>query len=254
MLNILRRLFGEPEPQPIDDTLWNATFARIPWLNALTPAERERLREYSARFLSSKRFFGAAGLEIDPPMALTIAMLACWPVLHLGFAELRGWSSVIVYPGQFRVNRRDHDELTGVVSEHMEDRAGEAWERGPLILSWADIEEDLEWPDDGMNVVVHEIAHKLDERGGGVNGVPRLPRSLSMREWVTTFQSAFNELGEQIENGREDDSLIDPYAGSAPEEFFAVCSEYLFCRPDLLREQFPDVEALLRRFYSGEAA
>ncbi|WP_334131235.1 zinc-dependent peptidase, partial [Silanimonas lenta] len=34
-----------------------------------------------------------------------------------------------------------------------------------------------------------------------------------------------------------------------PEEFFAVCSEYHFTAPDLLREAFPAVAAHLERFY-----
>ncbi|MEL6078911.1 zinc-dependent peptidase, partial [Stenotrophomonas maltophilia] len=39
------------------------------------------------------------------------------------------------------------------------------------------------------------------------------------------------------------------YAAEAPEEFFAVASEYPFSAPDLLQQAWPEVAAQLRRFY-----
>ena len=45
------------------------------------------------------------------------------------------------------------------------------------------------------------------------------------------------------------DSAIDPYAAEAPEEFFAVTSEYHFSAPALLAAEMPAVAAHLRRFY-----
>lgn len=249
MLRFLRRMVSGPAPTPIPDDAWAALLERVVWFDDLTPDELLRLRDYTGRFLSAKRFVGASGLVVDDDMRLVIAALASWPVLHLGHAALRGWTSVIVYPEGFRAKRTDEDELTGVITEYHEDLAGEAWERGPLILSWADIEEDLAEPDDGVCVVVHEIAHKLDEGSGEVNGMPRLPRGVSPSEWASTFTRAFRALEELLDQGRDADSLIDPYAAHSPEEFFAVCSEYVLCRPDLLAEQFPEVERLLRLFY-----
>ena len=155
----------------------------------------------------------------------------------------------IAIPALRSALRSDEDELTGVVTEYHEELIGEAWERGPLILSWADIEEDLDKPDDGVCVVVHEIAHKLDELSGGVDGMPRMPKGVSRDEWGRAFTQAYERLCALVDAGQEDDSLVDPYAAHSPEEFFAVCSEHVLCRPDLLEEQFPEVERLLRRFY-----
>lgn len=249
MFDFLRKLFGDPAPAPIADALWHEVFPAIVWFDELSAEERARLRECAGRFLASKTFVGAGGLEVDPAMKLTIALLACWPVLHRDYRELRGWTSVVVYPDGFRAQRRDECEETGVVSEYTEDLAGEMWERGPLVLSWADIVEDLENPDDGMCVVVHEIAHKLDERGGGVNGTPVLPHDVTIDQWTRVRDQAFDALCQLVDEEREDDSLIDPYAATSPDEFFAVCSEVFFTRPDLLEEQFPAFERLLRRYY-----
>ena len=51
----------------------------------------------------------------------------------------------------------------------------------------------------------------------------------------------------EVDAGRE--TTIDSYAAEAPEEFFAVCSEYHFSDPALLRAELPEVAAHLRRFY-----
>ena len=147
-----------------------------------------RLRELAARFLAQKTFTAAAGHALTGEQRLAIATLACLPILHLGFDWLGGWREIIVYPGEFRVKREHHDEHTGVVTEGEDELIGEAWERGPVILSWADVATDMKQPFDGFNVVAHEIAHKLDMLDGAMNGVPRLPREIARREWIETLQ------------------------------------------------------------------
>ena len=51
----------------------------------------------------------------------------------------------------------------------------------------------------------------------------------------------------QVDLGRE--TAIDPYAAEAPEEFFAVVTEYHFSAPDVLAGSMPAVAEHLRRFY-----
>src|SRR5690606_1285864 len=130
---------------------------------------------------------------------------------------------VVVYPGAFRVRRSEIDEPTGVLHEWDEELSGEAWSEGPLILSWEDLQLDLDEPEAGCNVAAHEIAHKLDLRDGVLDGTPPLP-SRQLPAWVRDFQAAFDALGDALD--RDEDTPIDPYAATAPEEFFAVVSEY----------------------------
>ncbi len=47
---------------------------------------------------------------------------------------------------------------------------GEAWVRGPVVLSWDDTSVAGEI--DGSNLVIHEFAHKLDMQNGRANGYP----------------------------------------------------------------------------------
>ena len=236
---------------PIDDSQWQALLASSALFHDLDETHRVALRVLTERFLARKLFSGAAGHELSASQCLAIAALACLPVLHLGFAYLDGWREIIVYPGGFRVRREHHDEHTGVITEGDDDLIGEAWERGPLILSWADIAADLEDPFAGFNVVVHEIAHKLDMLDGPPNGVPRLPTMIARREWLAVMQPAYDALVRAVERGR--DTLIDPYAAESVDEFFAVASELHFSDPATLRRAAPAVGALLARFYGPRA-
>ena len=121
---------------------------------------------------------------------------------------------------------------------------GEAWETGPVILSWADVQADLRSPRDGFCVAVHEIAHKLDALDGVLDGTPPLPRAWQ-REWARDFQQAYDAFGERRRRAAARPRSIR-YAAEAPEEFFAVCSEYHFSDPALLRAEMPAVAAHLR--------
>lgn len=234
----------------IADADWREACADIALTSRLAPDASDQLRGHVGQFLHHKRLSGAAGLTLDADDHLRIAILACLPVTVLGYDWLRGWSEVIVYPGQFRVRREDHDEESGVVSESDDWLAGEAWQQGPLILSLDDIRQDLEDPFSGNNLVAHEVAHKLDMLDGHVDGMPPLPDGDRRRRWQQVFQHAFDAFRLDVEDGH--DTVIDPYAAESPGEFFAVTSEVFFSAPEVLAEVHPDVHAELKAFYGIE--
>ena len=215
-------------------------------LQSLPEAQRTELRKLVDLFLNDKDFYGAAGLEVERRMAAVIAAQACLPVLNLGYRWLSGWHSIYVYPGQFRTRRtyRDHN---GLEYEDQRALAGEAQHTGGLVFSWQDIEEDLAYPDDGANVIIHEIAHKLDMQNGDADGYPPLHRGMASDPWASAMQSAYDDLGRQLDAGVEPE--IDPYAATDPAEFFAVMSEYYFETPGHLAETYPAVFEQLQAFY-----
>ncbi|UPG86479.1 zinc-dependent peptidase [Luteibacter aegosomatis] len=238
--------FRAPAP-PIDDTLWRQALDRVPLAKALDEPRRHYLRRLAGDFLHTKRFQAMGGAELDDFWRLAIAMQASLPALPRGPAAFKGWTNVLVYPGEFNVRRSHYDAHSGVVTDSDDTLIGEAWDRGPMVLSLADVALDLEAPWDGFNVVVHEMAHKLDMLAGPASGVPPLPKSMNRREWIQTMQAAFDKLVKAVERGRH--TIIDPYAAEAPEEFFAVTSEMHFSKPAALREAEPKVAKLLDDFY-----
>jgi MtfA peptidase len=232
-------------PQPIPATTWSAACAAVPWASALAAPEQEALARLAARFLHDKTITPLAGLDLDAHARATLAALCCLPLLRIGEAGLRGWSQLLVYPEAFRVER-SHVDAAGVLHQWEDELIGEAWDAGPLVLSWADVRSDLADPRAGYCVAVHEMAHKIDVLDGALDGTPPLPRAWQ-RAWARDFQQAYDALVREVDAGHA--PAIDGYAAEAPEEFFAVCSEYHFSDPALLRRAMPDVAAHLERFY-----
>ena len=234
-----------PAPRPIDDVLWNEACRRAAWLHGLDDERRARLRLLATRFLHEKTITQIGELQLHAGDGVLLAALCCLPLLEFGEVGLEGWSQLIVYPDAFRVHR-SHMDAAGVLHEWDDELIGESWDSGPLILSWADVQADLATPHEGYCVAVHEMVHKLDALDGAMDGTPPLPREWQ-REWAATFQRSYDAFCAQVDAGEE--TLIDPYAAEAPEEFFAVASEYHFSAPDLLQQALPEVAAQLQRFY-----
>ena len=229
----------------LDERVWPSLLARYRFLSGLSTQESETLRQHTAWILANKSFHGAHGLLLTPDMCRSIAVQAALPVLGLDTSLYRGWTQIVVYPGGFLVPRTETDEA-GVVHESRSMMAGEAWGRGPVILSWASVLEAGKAP--GRNVVVHEMAHKLDMLNGATaNGFPPLHRGMDRKQWTDVFSAAWHRLHEARRDGEP--LPIDPYGLESPAEFFAVVSEQFFEAPAALREQLPRVYGELTRFY-----
>lgn len=235
----------------VSDEEWAQVEARLPFLDQLPAPDRIGLRKLALEFLAEKQMSGARGLSLDPRMQLCIALQACLPILRLGLDWYRGWVGIVVYPGDFVIPRQEMDE-SGIVHEFDDAVLGEAWLGGPVLLSW--FEDSLDA--DGINVVIHEFAHKLDMLDGDADGLPPLHQGMSRAAWVDVFSRAFEDFGKRVtESELSGETLaLDPYAAEAPAEFFAVMSESFFEAPSLLKIEYPEVYAQLRLFYLQDPA
>lgn len=231
----------------VSDEQWSAAEARLPFLGHLDGNDRQRLRAMAREFLAEKEWSTAQDLVLTPAMQLSIALQACLPVLNLGLDHYGGWVGIVVYPGDFLIPRSIMDE-DGIVHEYDEPALGEAWEGGPVLVSWLEDDEDLR----GVNVVIHEFAHKLDMENGAIDGFPRLPADMSRQEWSAAFEPAYEDFCDRVDTGEETE--LDPYGTEHPAEFFAVMSEAFFETPELLRDEYPAVYEQLKRFYRQDPA
>ena len=233
----------------IDETAWRHTVAALPLLRGLSSGELDRLRDLATLFLHEKSLEPVQGLVLDDAMRIDLAAQAALPVLNLGIDWYDGWKSVVLYPGEFATRHEWVDE-NGLVHSRREIRAGEAWQRGPVVLSWADVAASGGC--EGYNAVIHELAHKLDYSNGSANGCPALHEGMRVRDWRAAFEPAYEDLCRRVDRGEE--TALDPYATEAPEEFFAVTSEYFFEMPGLLKQEYPAVYEQLRQFYRQDPA
>jgi Mlc titration factor MtfA (ptsG expression regulator) len=221
---------------------WQALVAELPVFRGLKEQELERLRQLVILFLYEKAFEPVQGLQLTQAMRLSVAAQACLPILYLGLDYYRGWFSVILYPESFIVEHYYADQ-SGVVHRERHLRAGEAWQRGPLILSWAEVGRAGE----GGNVVIHECAHKLDMLNGNPNGLPPLHSAMRVAEWAGIFTVAYQDLCGRAAAGLP--TSLHPYACESPAEFFAVASEAFFALPAVMQAAYPQVYGQLRAFY-----
>ncbi len=229
--------------------LWARVIVSLPLLDGLDAGELSKLRDLAVLFLQAKTLELAQGAQIDETTRLALALQASLPVLELGLQWYRGWHAIILYPDEFVPTREVVGE-DGIVWIDDGPKSGEAWERGPVIVSLADARAGA--TRDGYNVVIHELAHKLDMRDGRANGHPPLHSDMSHARWASELSRAYDDLCRHIDAG--DETLIDPYGGESPAEFFAVCSEAFFEIPDVLQDQYPEVYAQLRQFYRQDPA
>jgi len=231
---------------PIPHHVWQSVTRRVLVLRALDAVQMAHLREMTTWFLDQKSITGAQGLEVTPSMKVAVAAQACLLILNLGVEHFDGWVEVILYPGAFRVNHAQMDAI-GLVRNEASVLTGESWLRGPVILSWEDVERDTYHYHAGHNVVLHEFAHKLDGLSGVTNGMPPLRRGMSRKRWAEALSGAYAALCLQVAAGEP--AFINPYAATNPAEFFAVLSEYFFTAPDILKNCCPSVHKQLMLFY-----
>jgi len=222
---------------PYSESDWKQRIAAIPVLQSLDRAQQDRLVKLATLFLHDKSISGAHEFEITDAVRQSIALQACLPILNLGLDWYKGWSSIIVYPGAFRRQSTSVDEF-GVTHTGHSNLSGEAWLRGPVILSWTDTEHA--GVKDGRNVVIHEFVHKLDMLNGRANGFPPMQQGMDPVAWSNIMSAAYEDFLQHPKEG------LDRYGATNPAEFFAVLSEVFFETPELLKNAYPGVLATIK--------
>jgi Mlc titration factor MtfA (ptsG expression regulator) len=222
----------------LPDALWREAIGALPFLATYSADALARLRDLVVLFLDAKSIVGAQGHVVTPLQRTIIAIQACVLVLNLDLALYDGFENIVVYPGEF-VPGWEYEDEYGVVHRQDAPLAGEAMNRGPVILSWPDVADSADWDAAQMNLVIHEFAHKIDMRDGDANGCPPLPDDATRREWRRVMQQAYADFCARVD--ADEDTAIDPYAAESPGEFFAVLSEVFFAEASLLVAEYPDV-------------
>lgn len=231
---------------PLPPAILELLERRVPLYRAMPAVHRPALHDAMRRFLVDKVFVGCGGFEITDEVRHVVAAQACLLVCRRARARFEGFTSVLVYPDEFIVDVVHHDGEVETVGE--ETRAGESWAGGPVILSWADVEESLARPGEGYNVVLHEFAHKLDDENDLGEGLPVLRDPARLESWAGVLGAAY----EALRDGEDD--LIDGYGAVSPAEFFAVVTEVFFEQSAELAANHPALYAEFSHFYGFDTA
>lgn len=263
-------------PLPLPAALWRETLRQHPFLAELTTTEQTRLQQLCGHFLLEKEFHGAHGLVVTDAMALSIAAQACLPLLHIASPTARSsrdpmdaldwyddFVGIVVQPGA-AVAMRESIDAAGVVHRYREVLAGEAMDRGPVMLSWEDVAQAGQVAGSGSNVVIHEFVHKMDMRGMQAgdtpDGAPAMTQGLwgaahsaqARQHWRRTMTEAYTQFREALnvaERFGGERPWLDSYAANDPAEFFAVTCEAYFVNRERFALECPTLLPLYDGFF-----
>ena len=245
-----KQLLEEPFPEA-----WTAILEdNVGAYRLLDADEQQRLRDLVQVFVAEKHWEGCGGLELTDEMRVTIAGAGCLMILAREHDLFDDVESILVYPSTVVAppERRGFFDprMTPLRTETA--LLGEAHYKGPVILAWDDVKLGAANPHDARNVVIHELAHKIDFVDGEIDGTPPLETREERRTWGVVFSAAFLTQQARAENGAK--SFLRDYAITNEAESFAVVSEAFFEKPRQLEEALPEVYAALRDFYKLDLA
>jgi hypothetical protein len=199
--------------------------AHVPLYARLDPDGRARFERDVQFYLGEHVFDGVEGVEVTDALRLGVAAGAATLLHGRPDWEWPGSRSVVFYPDRF-----SDDYYADAYAEY----DGMAHQQGPVILSAQAVVDSWTHPDDGDNVVLHELAHLLDFDNTGADGVPALLDAGSERSW----QALVRREMRRIRRGR---SLLRDYGATAPSEFFAVATEVFFEQPHAMADAHPEL-------------
>lgn len=230
-----KRVLDQPFPRQwqeiLHENVWQYRHLALP--------ARDKLHATIKIMAAEKHWEGCRGLDVDDEMRVTIAGHASLMLLGTSDYYFDDVRSILIFPAAF-----EREISNGLVSDS-ETRAGEAWQGGPIVLSWRDVQQDN--AGNGYNIVVHEFAHHLDGIDGEMGGTPIFEEESDQRAWAEVMAVEYRELCDAASQGRW--TVLRHYGAKNQAEFFAVASESFFESPERLKAAHAELFELLLRFY-----
>ena len=216
--------------------------ARVAGFRRLGADDQARFARLAAVFLDEVPIHGV-GCQPTHEDHLLVAASAVIPIMGFPAFEYDGLQQILLRPEHFDATfsggRDAALNAVGMVAD------GGLFS-GTVILSLPELRNGFADGADGHNVGIHEFAHLVDRSSGMIDGVPGgLPASVTT-PWVELIRANLA--------GRAGRRLLHAYGYTNPAEFFAVGSEWFFERPEQMRDQQPELYALLTRIYGQKTA
>ncbi|MBN1818881.1 MAG: zinc-dependent peptidase [Sedimentisphaerales bacterium] len=240
------RLLKQPLAEGFEATLLH----NVPLYKRLPANLKPQLHGLINVFLAEKTFVGCKGLEITDPIRVIIAAQACMLLLNRPTRFFPRLRTIYVYPHTYMTRQADSDGV--IVTEGPSIRTGESWQNGPVVLAWDNVAGGARHIHDRDNVVLHEMAHQLDQEDGSADGAPILASRSGYRSWAQVLDREFRRLRRITERGGR--SVLDEYGATDPAEFFAVATETFFEKSRQLQKQHPELYEELKDYYRLDPA
>jgi Mlc titration factor MtfA (ptsG expression regulator) len=211
--------------------------AHISFYQRLSADEKTAFRKRVQKFLDTTKITPVRDLVITELDKLYVASSAIIPIFHFADWAYNNLDEVLIYPGTFTKDFSIEDEEKNVLG-----MVGDGAMHRMMILSLPSLRAGFEH-DGAGNTAIHEFVHLLDKADGATDGVPTymIPKDM-VEPWIRQMHRTIGQI-------RENDSDLNPYAGTNEAEFFAVISEYFFQKPAFLKEHHPELFRILEETY-----
>jgi Mlc titration factor MtfA (ptsG expression regulator) len=203
----------------------------------LDDENKNKFDERVEHFLSAVQVTGVKAIVEDIDRIL-IAAGAIIPVFTFPDWQYVNLHEVLLYPGTFN---EDYDQAG--TDRPISGMVGSGAMQNVMIISKWQLRQGFINNGDARNTAIHEFVHLIDKMDGTMDGVPEI---ILERKYISRWTNLMNTTIQQMKNHGSD---IDMYGATNQAEFFAVISEYFFERPDLLRENHPELFEMLERIY-----
>ena len=210
--------------------LKNHLRATEPYYRALRPRERVLFEGRVLMFIRKKTFHARGGIKITPEMQVAVASKAVQLTFGFPSVYLDHFDRFFIYPEAYR------SRITGMRHQ------GEVHPMGVVVLSWADAQRGNAHPEDGTNLILHELAHALlleNEQNNAEDDFLN-PQALKRLD-ACRVRLASEEVSH----------VYTPRHLGSFHEFFAKSVEMFFEKPEALRaldgELLRDLREILRQ-------
>jgi Mlc titration factor MtfA (ptsG expression regulator) len=253
MLGLLRRYRRRRSlRRPVPAGWHDLVEAELPFWSSLDDDERSRFWDELRVFVWGKHWIPAGGLEeVTEAMRVVIAATAVRLILHLDGDPYASLTEIVVYPQAALVDPSRQGGAEFAPGTWDGPFLGQAHTWGTVVLSWPAVEAGLADPHDGHDTATHEFAHVLDRANAGFNGTPRLRARADYGEWARVLDRHFQGLRR---GGDAERHVLRRYGATNEAEFFAVATEAFFERGVRMREETPELYAVLSRYYGFDPA
>jgi MtfA peptidase len=196
-----------------------------PYYKSLSKTGKDRFLTRVLHFVEVKNF---DYIDVDPEESMPLLVAAAAIQLTFGLEHylLDYFRTIHILRDKYRY---------GVYKMPFE---GHVSEDG-IYLSWAHFLREFSDYSDGQNVGLHEMAHALTY----VNFSVQDGRDKTFHDYFTEFSSVARPIFERMQAGET--NLLDAYAATSYQEFWAVCIETFFERSTSFRRQLPELYSAL---------
>jgi Mlc titration factor MtfA (ptsG expression regulator) len=192
-----------------------------PYYRSLNTQARDRFIKRIILFIESKEF-EYVDMDMEEEMPVLVSAAAVQLTFGLKDFLLDYFNKIFILKNQYRYMFATAPYEGNVSPEG-------------IYLSWSDFQREYGDYTDGENVGLHEMAHALVY----VNFTVEDGEDESFRKKFYDFSPIGRPIFEKMQAGET--NLLDKYAATNFEEFWAVCIETFFEKPVPFREQMPDL-------------